>query len=434
MYPAVTERGAALILALVILALVTSFGLAFIRLTQTEVQIASNHRESLVALYLAESGVDEAISWFTSPERAPEDLPIWKQMVCNGDRDHPDFWTRMVPKYLLPSVEGGEVVEIRLYAPRNPKGICTVESHALSRGGGKGSVAVELAPNPMGPLRAAIGVRDDQLDDGPTLAHWGRILYQKSASLGPRLDSIPIRNPTLLPNGYSYGISGNQDPWIEVFAGQTFLTPLPQDCPTCAQPYFTRPNLYQTAEASGLEAWDLEAIRRYARRYGMHLLGDSTGLLYREGNPLGTFDELFANGSNAGLVLIEPKKDQPGAMIHLDRAFYRGFFFVIGEVEIGGNQAGETVNAKSPPWPPDRVDGTRAEVVLDEINLNGLLNVLGSIRISGKFSVYGALYASVFSGSVKDQLQVWYNDDYRNDIFEGQPRVYPLPGTWREID
>jgi hypothetical protein len=429
-----TKRGAALILALILLVLMTGFGLAFLRLSQTEIQIASNHRESLVALYLAESGVDEVIGWFTSPERAPEDLPIWKQMLCNGDRDHPDFWTRTVPDYLLPSAEGGEVVEIRLYSPRDPGGICTVESRAVSNGGGKGIVAVELAPNPMGPLSAAIGVRDDQLDDGPTLAHWGNILYGKSVSLGPRLDPIPIQNPTLLPNGYPYGTSGNQDPWTEVFAGRTFLTPLPQDCPGCAQPYIARPNLYQNTEAAALEAWNLEAIRRYAKRYGMHLLGDSTGLLYREGDPLGTFDELFASGSNAGLVLIEPKKDQPGAVIRLNRAFYQGYFFIIGEVEIGGNQAGETVVAKSPPWPPDRVDGTSAEVVLDEINLNGLLNVVGSVRISGNFSVYGAMYSSVFSGSVKDQLQVWYNDDYRSDIFEGQPRVYPLPGTWREID
>ncbi|HET6369781.1 MAG TPA: PilX N-terminal domain-containing pilus assembly protein, partial [Nitrospiria bacterium] len=64
-----TKRGAALILALILLALATGFGLAFLRLSQTEMQIASNHHEALVALYLAESGVDEAISWFTSPER-----------------------------------------------------------------------------------------------------------------------------------------------------------------------------------------------------------------------------------------------------------------------------------------------------------------------------------------------------------------------------
>lgn len=433
-----STKGAALLLALIALVLMTGFGLTALRLTQTEFQIAVNHREALAALYYAEAGINEAIAWFTFPEKAPGELSLWNDGICSGDRDAPDFSTRSTPTFPLPVFKRGKVIEITLYAPRSPNGICTVESYARSNVGGIGAVAVELAPNPMGPLNAAIAIKRKQTGNGPVLAHWGEILYQESVSLGPWVDTIPLRNPLLLPNGYAYGSTDNQDPWITIRSRRSFLSPLPQSCPACPQPYVARPNLFQKDATLELEGWDIKALRQYAKKYGTHLTGDTNGTLYQEGKPLGTFDSLFANKGNVGFVLIEPQEGPDVAMnrptINLDQGSYHGYFFVKGDVRVRGNQSGRDVDALTPAWPPDPLNGERKGIRLSAINLNGLLNVMGEIHLEGRFFVYGTVYTYTVFGPAQHRLEVWYNDAFRSNHFEGQPHVYSLPGTWREID
>jgi hypothetical protein len=428
------EQGAALILALVLLIIMTGLAMTALQLTHTEHRIAGNHREALQALYLAEAGVDEAIGWFTFSDRAPVDSPIWEKMACSGTAKNPDFDSQKVPGFLLAVRDAGWVTRIKLYASMVSKGGCTVESYARSKGQGIGAIAVELGPNPMGPLGAAIAVRGkNPAGDVPVFAHWGKALYSGSVSLGPSLDPIPVQNPGLLPNGFPYGDTGNQDPWVQFMTGELFSAPLPKDCPDCPLPYLTRPNVQQRVSALQVERPDLDAIRTYARRYGEHLTADSNGLLYREGEPLGSFDALFAKKESSGLVFIEP---QEGAypVIRMSQGFYRGFFLVVGDVKVAGNKAGVKVESRSPPWPPGVPEGVRRTVNLDQANLNGLLNVFGDLQVDGRFAVYGAVYADTVSGQAGDLLQVWYNEDYRSDRFEVQPRAYSLPGTWRELD
>jgi len=56
------ERGSATLLALIMMMLLGSMGMALLLLSNTDLQIASNHRDGIRAQYLAEAGIQYGVS------------------------------------------------------------------------------------------------------------------------------------------------------------------------------------------------------------------------------------------------------------------------------------------------------------------------------------------------------------------------------------
>ena len=65
-----SERGIALIIALVVMVIMTLLGIPFLLMGETENRIAQNERLSLQALYAAESGAKMVVRWFDRPGNA----------------------------------------------------------------------------------------------------------------------------------------------------------------------------------------------------------------------------------------------------------------------------------------------------------------------------------------------------------------------------
>src|SRR5262245_1774776 len=79
--PARTERGSALVIALLVMVIMTLLGLAFVLAGQTESRIAVNQRNGQQALHLAESGVRMVKKWFDAPSGTSSYLvPTTSQM------------------------------------------------------------------------------------------------------------------------------------------------------------------------------------------------------------------------------------------------------------------------------------------------------------------------------------------------------------------
>jgi hypothetical protein len=71
-------------------------------------------------------------------------------------------------------------------------------------------------------------------------------------------------------------------------------------------------------------------------------------------------------------------------------------------------------------------------VQLDRVNLNGVLYAGGNITITGKARVFGAVLAggTITPDSSGGTLEVWYNHDVGQGLYQGLPVVYPARGTW----
>src|SRR5262245_12190325 len=75
-----TERGSALVLALLIMVIMTLLGLAFVLVGDTEARIARNQRDVAQAQFIAEGGVRIVRAWFEDPTVTGYLLPTVSQM------------------------------------------------------------------------------------------------------------------------------------------------------------------------------------------------------------------------------------------------------------------------------------------------------------------------------------------------------------------
>src|SRR5262245_65759680 len=62
-----TERGSALVIALLVMVIMTLLGLAFVLVGDTEARIARNQRDTAQAQFIAEGGVRAVRNWFEYP-------------------------------------------------------------------------------------------------------------------------------------------------------------------------------------------------------------------------------------------------------------------------------------------------------------------------------------------------------------------------------
>src|SRR5262245_49664416 len=75
-----TERGSALVIALLIMVIMTLLGLAFVLVGDTEARIARNQRDVAQAQFVAEGGVRIVRAWFEDPTVTAYLLPTTAQM------------------------------------------------------------------------------------------------------------------------------------------------------------------------------------------------------------------------------------------------------------------------------------------------------------------------------------------------------------------
>ena len=79
------ERGSALVLAVLVMAILTLLGLSYLLMADTENKIAENERLSAQALYFAEGVTREVKRWF---DRPPNSATGDANLVPADDRRH----------------------------------------------------------------------------------------------------------------------------------------------------------------------------------------------------------------------------------------------------------------------------------------------------------------------------------------------------------
>ncbi|MCG3110801.1 MAG: pilus assembly PilX N-terminal domain-containing protein [Candidatus Manganitrophus sp. SB1] len=430
------ENGTAIFAALILLVLATGLGLLAFHVSTGELQISAYAGRALASTYLAESGVEKVLSWVTEPARSPDpaffaELPTRR---CAGERTSPDF--QLSEAHMDDHGEGpfaeiserGKIVDLRLYKPSHPDGICTIQSGAVAGKGAAKVVQVEIARNPMPPITAAIQGFGETGVSVPVWGHWGPIRYIGGVRLGPRPDRIPTINPILSPHSHPYREEGlNEDPVVEIHTERGITGP----------PIGRRPNVYENDSAVRLDSFtpnQLTEIKNFIKKRGGYYVVSPSGRLEQNGADRGEFDEVFGNpGGEYALVWIDvlPGYSRSGP-IRLGRKNYKGYFYFSEDIHIQEerSQIGMTVQAHAHPWSASHP----FPIALDHIRLDGFFFTPGVIDLQGPFSAYGAVYAGQgFTGPGAEHLQVWYNKEFASAHYPNMPPMVRLKGTWRYI-
>lgn len=129
------HTGAVMLVTLLFLLLLTILGTSSLYLAYTEAVLSRTVEIDAKAFYWAESGVEQALYWFSNPDRftgTPEDS-FNKKMINNTsffDENGISQYrgTSINPDILYPA----EDRTLKIYAPATPGALCTVESTGIS--------------------------------------------------------------------------------------------------------------------------------------------------------------------------------------------------------------------------------------------------------------------------------------------------------------
>ncbi len=437
--------------AIMVLSLGSSFAFLAFQVSTTELAISKNSEGESTAQYLAESGVEKVLSWASSPSASPKPTFFDTLLTtpCSGTQDDPDFPNTDDPpsppdfsSYLLDPSSGpfselkdvGKIVDLRLYAPIHPEGICTVEVEAETNTGASKRVRVHITANPLGRITAGIQGDGNPLNPSPVWVHWGAIRYLGQANLGEQINKVPILDDNASPIGNPYlddpdNYDLNIDPNMTLDVQELIVTPVPDDGDT----FIDRENVRQDVEVA-LDDIDLERLKSFIKKNGeyytvsadgQHLLKNGKhrivdGLIADK-----TFDEIFDGKIiHYHLVWID-NHDSP--LLEIQAGRLRGYFYFSGGIRIKGNVSGMTRTAKG----PDDHENETESISLTDINLDGLFYVQDQVVLQDHFTTYGAIFSkNGFSGPGANDLEVWYNADFGASIYSGIRRVTPLIGTW----
>lgn len=427
------EKGTAIFAAIMLLILASGLGLLAFHVSSSELQISTYSGRELGSTYLAESGVEQVLSWVADPARSPDpsffaNVPTRR---CSREKTAPDF---QLSEALINNTNGGpftelieigRIVDLRLYKPSHPEGLCTIQSSAISGKGVTKVVRVEISKNPLPPITAAVQGWGETGVSAPIWGHWGQIRYTGSVRIAGRLARVPMINPSLSPHPYPYTEEGpNEDRVTEIHVEKQIEGLSIQ----------TRPNVYENDTSVLLDSVTpnrLNEIKSYIKAQGGYYVVSPSGRLEQNGIDRGEFDDVFGSpGEEHALAWIDVLPGYSNAApVRLGRKNYKGYFIFAGSIEIQESvfQEGMTVQAQSHPWS----DTHPYPMTLNDIRLDGFFYALGSIELRGAFSAYGALYAGQgFTGPGAENLQVWYNNRFRLAAYEEIPRVIRLKGTW----
>lgn len=475
-----TERGAALIGAVLIIVILSMLGTVSLNVAAQEIESVAAARDEAVARHLAEAGADLVMQWFHDPSFAPEGAGrrlFTKQQEgpdgspsffdatgrsqFTGTEDRPDILydaARPADDRLLNDPSGGwfrslgvlgRITHLAVYGPTSPGLLCTVqvttEARRLTR-----TITVQLGARPWPSIRAGAQIGADEpvqaaLRPLPVSVHWGDLIVRGDVRPGDVQD-IPVKTDLAPVTGQSYDeMNHREDRWLDLFiGGEAFFAPLP----TGPAPVPANVHVHQEP-APGLrqDHWDYQTMKDAALRDGTYYARGQDGLLYRHGRIEPGFGvtatDAFrseAPGDHRGLVFVDtldrtpPRADNLGIMV-LDAEYMEGVFVVNAHVRFTPTGTGKSMPAHSPLREGQGPPEPRTAVQLTGIHLRGALITAGNLATVGPSRIYGAM---TIGGAVEQasdtgaHLEVWYDDDFRTGLLQGLPLIYPVRGTWLE--
>jgi len=421
-------RGAAMVIALIMLATATMLSMAALRSSATELLISRYAGDTYATGYTAESGVETVLSWVALPEQSPNSsfFRALSTTVCVNEQDNPDFLIESPAlDAFVPSLGGvSAVTKIMLYKSVHAEGVCRVESWAITGFDGTKGVKTDLTRGPMKPVTAGLQAEGDPQEINPYFVHWGTVKYFGDLRLPDDLSVLPATGG--IPSAIPYSEPGpNEDPWFALWVDGTVMNASgPNGGPFPS-------NVHPNTDSLQRDDLSMDAVKPFAKQYGEYYQVSPDGMLEYAGVSQGSFDDLFGQVTeNHRLVYIERKagysNDQP---LYLQGGPYRGYFFIEGEVIVGGGQTGMTVEGASPPWPT-----VPQAMTLTDIHLDGLLYAEGNIELQDRFAVYGALITGQQFTGLANALEVWYNHDYESATYSSLPILIPIKETWNDME
>ncbi len=453
-----------MLIAIMVLSLGGSIALIAFRSSTQELELSRFTEYEMSSQYLAESGVDQVVSWVIDPASFPNTYPddyiaarnffdALPTKPCSRDSEDPDLI--IDDNSFLAGTDSpfsglkvmGEIEEIKFYAPlgqaippaAGDRRLCTLEVTAISGKGATKKIRVDLASNPIGPITAGIqGTSLNAASPLPIWVHWGGIRYTgvSAENLGTNILKVPKLDVSEPFDGNSYNdsdFSANIDPVMDIRVEKNIAVPHPDDG---GNSFVERPNVVQNDENVSLnevnpDDIDQVVLRRFLRMNSELYSVAEDGKLKKDGATVGTFDEVFeipeGEDSNFRLVWItlDPGVHHPPPLL-IGGGRYKGYFFFSGDITIIGGQEGRTVVATTP---------AGGHPTLSGINLEGLFYTNGSMTIQDSFKAYGAFFSrGGFTGAGAQALEVWYNSAFEKAVFPGIRSVTPLSGTWATLD
>ncbi|MBI3810904.1 MAG: hypothetical protein HY283_01680 [Nitrospirae bacterium] len=395
------EAGTAFIMTAGLLFLITLLGLATFRWSVDEIGIAANQKASVQAQYIAESGAALMLQWFQEPQTFPA-IGVFPQGEPIG---------------------GAEIFLARRKSDSwgaasffNEKG----QSQFL----GTGEVpdflyqSTEASPDGLGGVFAGLGT----------------------------LTSLKLFSPITPGAIATVEATGTTGSGISrTVIMEIIPSPVP---PTAAAVQIgpgtngPLPSLIHWGDLRfGLDKWDYQSLKTFAKTWGVYFGTDREGFLYRDGvldiarrtTPLQALTP-DGIGSRRGFVFIDTVDQKPPdgtnlATLDLPVDYIEGIFSVQAHLAIRELGPGRSIEVRTPPVEGSDDPSTRQTVVLSAIHLKGILSVAGLLSVEGRPNVFGALIAQQgFAGS--GQPEVWYDADLRKGYYPGLPTVTMLKGSW----
>jgi PilX N-terminal len=473
-----SDRGGALVLVLLLLLLFTLLGAAAVRMGHNEMEQSGLQAAQQEAGYLAESGVELAVGWFTRPETfagaigsaaSPCSVPARAQELfakrCrrrngrasfltddgrsqfHGTPAAPDGTITLSASSLLPPVmatANGATIEVALFGPTTPGAICMVQATSRMAGGASRTIRAELYETAVPTLTAAAGAGMAGTSVGPVRVHWGGLRYEGDGRLPVDPDEVPVLTPLAPVDGRPYDIASRFDQWMEVTIGGRLLEPTGDAAADPAQlaRWAGRSNVrIGEAAPTDIDSWHYLELKRLARRFGRYYTTDPAGRLYRDGLPPAleadaVFAEMGVDTSEPDTVLFVdtidglPPRSGPGGnlpVITLSRAVGRHPVYLGADLVLAP-PAGGAVSLTVVPSPLG--DGHTVE--LESVSFSGGFFVAGRLTVVRESRLFGAVYAAGgFEGT--EQLELWYDRRLGTGMRPNWPVVAMLPGSWRVI-
>lgn len=474
-----SERGIALLVAMMILFLLSVAGFTSLNLAVLEVRSIQSAQDEKVSEQLAEAASQAVIEWFHHPASVPTEmardllgrrhqtvdgaLSFFDQQGLSqftGTAARPDlFFDAADPQQdrllndpatgWFRSLRGlGRVLKLKVYGPVYPGSLCTVEVTANSGRAAAISTTLktELSTFAIPPLRAAvqavgIGNRSRPEAASAVWVHWGDAKVRGDLTLGAP-HQLVHKNSAAPLSGQAYAdMIPQEDRWLDIWVGGKVVFANPTG--NQSAPSNLHPN-QDPAPGLRIDRWEYDLLKRAALRFGSYYAMDREGLLYpggeiREGLgvPADQVFESAAVGDHHGLVFIDTLDQQPPngenlGTLRLNTNYAEGLFVMNAHVSWKPNGAGKPVPALSPPPEGQSALGVRVPVQLSGIHLKGVLYAAGQVTVEGQARLYGALVSegTLVSGtSAGDRIEVWYDHELSSGLLRGIPLVYPTPGT-----
>jgi len=103
---AASERGVALVIALLAMVLMTALGMALMLVSETETLIGSNYRDSVEASYVADAGIERVMQDVLS-------IPDWNAILTSPDNVRAGVTSGFVDGTLAPTLPDGRTINLQ---------------------------------------------------------------------------------------------------------------------------------------------------------------------------------------------------------------------------------------------------------------------------------------------------------------------------------